>query len=216
MTASDLDWRSWALLMIDVQRDFWTEAHARRAPCFPRRAADLLAFCRQRGLEIFHLRSRFARDRSDWMPPFQIRGDIPCLAGSGGEQTLPFAAERAGESVLIKHTFDAFQSTAIADRLRAAGKRIVLVAGLETSYCVQLTAASACQRGFLPLVVEDACADDPAHDPALTDELLRRFDGTVFWRARLAGLEAEHDRFEQHLARIVDAPSTSEPLPEPG
>jgi ureidoacrylate peracid hydrolase len=52
--------------------------------------------------------------------------------------------------------------------LRSRGKRFVLVAGLVTSTCVLLTAASATQLGYLVALVEDCCADrQPFHDRVL-------------------------------------------------
>ena len=59
----------------------------------------------------------------------------------------------------MKQTFDGFHNPALQDYLQANDKKFVLVAGLVTSVCVLLTAASAAQRGYLVGLVEDCCAD---------------------------------------------------------
>ena len=102
MKGPGCDFSAWALLLIDVQRDFWTRGHRRAFPRFPDRVRDLLACCRRRGLEVVHVRSRFRADRSDWMPPHRVLGGVPCVAGSGGEEVLSFAAEEPGEAVFEK------------------------------------------------------------------------------------------------------------------
>ncbi len=63
--------------------------------------------------------------------------------------------------MIVKQTFDGFLNDELQAWLQANGKRYVLVAGLVTSVCVLLTAASAAQRGYLVSVVEDCCADNP-------------------------------------------------------
>ncbi len=155
------DWSAFALLLIDVQRDFWPEPMARDFPQFPENVARLLALCRAERLEVVHLRARFKPDRSDWMAKYKLRGRIPCIQGTSGVETLPFALEEPGETVLFKHTFDGFQRPKLRRYLAQNGKRFVLTAGLITSTCVLLTTASAAQSGLLAVVVEDCCADDP-------------------------------------------------------
>ena len=52
--------------------------------------------------------------------------------------------------------------------LEKKNKRYLLIAGLVTSVCVLLTAATAAQRGFLVGIVDDCCADTPeAHEQTL-------------------------------------------------
>lgn len=172
-----------ALLLIDCQRDFWTEEHALAFPDFPAKVAELLALCRREGIEVIHVRSRFAPDGSDWMPPYRHLGSIPCIAGSDGEAVLPFAKEREGEPVFYKQTFDALRVPELSRYLEESGKTTVLVAGLETSFCVLLTAASATQAGFWTWVVADAVADDPAisRDPSP----LEIYAGKVFFPVRV-------------------------------
>ena len=58
-------------------------------------------------------------------------------------------------------------------------------------------------------MLEDCCADGPNIEPRFTDELLSRFDGVVFWRARLPALDDDYEHYERHLAKL-DAPDQIE------
>lgn len=168
-----------ALLVVDVQRDFWQEA-ARHASCaaFPANLAALLAAARERGWTILHTQAWFRPDRSDWMLFYRPagRGQVPCVAGTAGAEFEPFAAPLPGEPVIRKQTFDGFAGTTLAEQLAALGIKIVLIAGLETSVCVLFTATSAYLRRFVPFVVADACGDTPERH----DATLRLYDRLCF------------------------------------
>ncbi len=168
MTKVQRDWGQFVLLLIDVQRDFWPERTAESFPDFPTNVARLLNLCRTEGIEVVHLRAIFKPDMSDWMPVYRLRGHIPCVQGTAGVETLPFALNKPGEMVIIKQTFDGFHKPELLRYLQQKGKRFVLTAGLVTSVCVLLTTASATQNGFLTAVVEDCCADRPeVHEQTL-------------------------------------------------
>ena len=162
------EWGEFALLLIDVQRDFWPDKLAEVFPDLPTNVDRLLAICRREDLEVVHLRASFKPDMSDWMARYKLRGRIPCIQGTAGAETLPFAREHPGEKVILKHSFDGLHNPELLSYLRERGKRFILTAGLVTSVCVLLTTVSAAQRGFLTAVVEDCCADQPdAHTQTL-------------------------------------------------
>lgn len=182
-------WSRYALLLVDLQQDFWSADVAATAPDLPDRTTALLAYARAEGLTVVHLRARFRPDGRDWMARYRLRGRIPCIDGTPGAATLPFAEEVDGEPVVTKHTFDSFLGTDLHDLLIERGIRGVLVAGLVTSTCVLFTAATATQLGYLVSVVSDCCADrDGAHHATLAaypfvfgtvcaDDLAARRDG---------------------------------------
>ncbi len=192
--ADPIDWRRFVLLLIDVQRDFWPEETAQAFPDFPSKVEGLLDYCRRSRLDVVHVRAEFEPDGTDWMAPYRIRGEIPCVRGTTGADVLPCAAERTGEFVFRKRTFDAFHQPDLLTHLQHARKSFILVAGLETSVCVLFTAASAVQRGFLAAVVEDCCADDPdKHAAAMAHYPF------VFDRTSLGRLETGHGRWTAML-----------------
>jgi nicotinamidase-related amidase len=166
---SGRDWSPFALLLIDVQKDFWSEKMTATFPDFENNVSGLLATCRSEGMDVVHLRARFKPDKSDWMVKYLFRDGIPCVEGTPGESVFPCASEVPAEPVFYKQTFDGFLNPDLHNHLQVNGKRFLLVAGLVTSVCVLLTSAAAAQRGYLVAVVEDCCADQPeAHRHTLS------------------------------------------------
>jgi len=136
---------------------------------------------------------------SNWMCRYRLGGHIPCVEGTKGINTLPFATEKSGEVVFIKQTFDGFHNRDLLPHLRSKGKRFLLTAGLITSVCVFLTTASAAQLGFLTAVVEDCCADESLMHEHTLDNYQFIFDRTTTsaiskdyakWLAALKKLDA--------------------------
>jgi isochorismate hydrolase len=119
MTNAQHNWEQFALLLIDVQRDFWSEQAAKVYPDFPANIATLLTLCRNEDIEVVHLRASFKADMSDWMPKYMLRGGIPRIQGTAGEEPVPFAVENPGETVILKHTFDGFHNSELLQYLRA-------------------------------------------------------------------------------------------------
>ena len=66
---------------------------------------------------------------------------------------------RDGELVVTKQYASSFFGTHLAATLTAMGVDTLLITGLSTSGCVRATALDACQHGFLPFVVREACGD---------------------------------------------------------
>ena len=100
---------------------------------------------------------------------------VPALSvfqqGSPLGHFLPDLAPQAGEVVITKRYASAFFATHLASTLTALGVDTVLITGVSTSGCVRATALDACQSGFLPFVVRQACGDrHPApHEANLFD-----------------------------------------------
>jgi len=168
MNAASRNWESFALLLIDVQQDFWTDKMSQSFADYEKNVRQLLHVCRHEGIDVVHLRARFQRDESDWMVRYKSLGRIPCIEGTPGVEIFPCAREEPGEFVIYKQSFDGFHKPALQAYLEKNQKRFLLVAGLVTSVCVLLTAATAAQRGYLVGIVEECCADSPeAHEQVL-------------------------------------------------
>ncbi len=153
-------WDEFALLLIDVQYDFWDEDVQEDFPLFEQNTKKLLDGCRQGGIEVIHVRAVFSKDQSDWMVPYILKGSIPCIEGTKGVEVLPWAREKADEKVFIKQTFDSFLQPDLKQYLHDSKKKFLLMAGLVTSICVLFTTASAVQQGFLVALIEDCCGDE--------------------------------------------------------
>jgi len=146
-----------ALLVIDMQKAFWDIEVAEAFKDVPGKAARLLAGARKAGVEVIHLRVQFKADRSDWPPNFMSH--LGPLEGNEGVKVLPFAVEEVGEKVFIKNSFDGFASTPLEAYLRERGIGMLYACGFVTSICVNLTCATAHQKGFKTVLVEDCCGD---------------------------------------------------------
>ena len=158
-----------ALILVDVQRDFWQPFQTLpHLAAFPSKLAKLLQVARTKNLTIIHTQAWFNPDRSDWMLFYRPggRGKVPCIAETVGAEFTEFATPQPGEIIIQKQTFDGFAHTDLERILRERDIQAAFIAGLETSVCVLFTATSAYLRRVVPLVVEDACGDELARHKA--------------------------------------------------
>ena len=138
--------RNAALIVIDVQRAIddpsWGE---RNNPQAERNIARLLAFWRERGMPIYHVRHDSVEPRSTYRP------------GQPGHAFKAEAAPLPGEPVIAKNTCCAFVGTKLEDRLRAAGQSTLVFAGVITNNSVESTVRVAGCLGFACYLISDAC-----------------------------------------------------------
>lgn len=76
-----------------------------------------------------------------------------------------------GDIIITKRYASAFFGTHLAATLTSLKVDTLLICGTSTSGCIRATALDACQNGFLPFVVRDACGDRHAapHEASLFD-----------------------------------------------
>jgi gluconolactonase len=81
--------------------------------------------------------------------------------------------------VIGKHGSSLFEGTGLEKYLRNLGAGVILTAGFLTDFCVEATVRSACDRGYLAVTVQDACAteNEEIHRKAL--ERMQRLIGPV-------------------------------------
>lgn len=111
-----------------------------------------------------------------------IRGiralDIPILWAEqnprGLGPTVPdIAAELDGLTPIAKDSFSCWPNSAFADALEAAGRRQVLIAGIEAHVCVYQTAMDLKNAGYDVEVVADAVSSRTPENKALALKKLR-------------------------------------------
>lgn len=95
--------------------------------------------------------------------------------GTKEHEILPELEPIDGEIVINKTSRSAFNSTAIERLLRNLELEALVVAGVSTSACVDLTARDAADRGFRIVLVEDATAelDRASHEATLLQFAVR-------------------------------------------
>ena len=81
-------------------------------------------------------------------PPHSMRG-------THGGEIVPDLTPQAGDVVLEKQTYSAFQSTNLDEILKEKGIETLYVTGLHTDCCVRHTSGDAFQRGFEMVWVTD-------------------------------------------------------------
>jgi len=144
-----------ALIIIDVQDGLDDPSWGtRNNPGAEQNMARLLAAWRAAGRPIFHVQHMSTR------PTSPLRPNQP------GNAIKRIVAPQAGEPVIQKTVNSAFIGTDLADRLRAADIRSVVIVGLTTEHCVSTSARMAGNLGFATVVVADAtaCFDRHGYD----------------------------------------------------
>ncbi|KAL7572217.1 hypothetical protein ACA910_011748 [Epithemia clementina (nom. ined.)] len=169
-----LDSNRTALLIVDVQPEYWSECPAVRQdfPHFPQRLSALLEHCRAQHLEkCIWVRADYSSyEKSPWLAQFARlhQGRIPPIVKPSSKWES-FAEPQPGEVVMTKTSWSSTSDTDLIDILRASNIDTVLVCGLITSVCVQHSAFGIFEAGFRTLLVTDCCADrgKARHEAAL-------------------------------------------------
>ena len=149
-----------ALLVHDMQAYFCAPYARGESPFDPLvpNIARLLAAARATGLPVFYTAQEVRQDPRD-------RGLQAALWGPGmqdAEAHRPILTElspTAGDHVLVKHRYSAFQRSPLAEMLAARGRDQLIVCGIYAHIGVQLTVAEAFMRDVEPFLVADAVAD---------------------------------------------------------
>jgi nicotinamidase-related amidase len=141
----------------------------------------LLAFFREHRLDrIFVRLGAELEGCRDLIPHLrELEAAFGNVRGQQAFEILEELAPQTNEAVLTKSSASAFTSTGIDALLRNLGTEQLVLTGVSTSQCVDLTARDAADRGYGCLVVEDAVAEDRADYHAWTLEHFQRLFGRV-------------------------------------
>jgi ureidoacrylate peracid hydrolase len=170
----------------DVHPDFGLGALARRKGMFDEMASyydavtaivprirALQDTARTGGFEVIHTRwAELTRDARDACARNKSRG-IAQPWTSQEAQIVPDVAPVGDEMVFSKSTSSAFIGTNIDRVLGWMGIDTLVMVGVVTNGCVEMTARVAADMGYRVVLVGDACA---AHTAFLHENALRRMD----------------------------------------
>ncbi len=137
--------------------------------------------------------------------------DVPVLAteqnpGGIGPTMADLRPLLPADATLEKMSFSAAGEPAILDRLRAFGRRQVVISGIEAHVCVTQTALGLLAAGFEVFVVADACSSRHAADEtAAMARLTANGVGVVTTEAVLFEWmgRADHPRFRDVLQTLI-------------
>lgn len=82
--------------------------------------------------------------------------DGPMSKGSEGWNIHPRIAPTKGDTIVLKYTPDSFHETNLQEILNSMGVKNLVIAGLQTEYCVDTTCRSAFRLGYNTVLVQDA------------------------------------------------------------
>lgn len=132
-----------ALLMIDIQNAmFGPDEICHRPARLLTNAADLLARARAAGTPVHFVQHCEAEG-----------GFAP---GSAGWQIHPAIAPKAGEPVIEKWAASSFYKTDLDAKLRAAGIDSLVIAGLQSEFCIDTACRVAQTLGYKVTLAADA------------------------------------------------------------
>lgn len=180
-----------ALLVHDMQNYFVAPFVRDAAPVAPAIAnIDRLASrCRSLGIPVFYTAQNGDQDRRD-------RGLQADLWGSGmtsvpeHQDIITELRPQAGDRVLVKHRYSAFQRSNLETLMRASGRDQLIVSGIYAHIGCMVTAVEAFQRDIEPFFIIDALADFSRQN----------HDLAVNWVAGRCGVPMTTDRILSELA----------------
>jgi nicotinamidase-related amidase len=143
---------------------------------------DVIAAARAAGLPIVYVND----ERGGWTS--DARGLIEAVRSTPrGSHVLDRVAPQAGDHVLLKHRYSAFDHTALDLLLRELDVDRLLLVGAATEGCVVQTAIDAREQGIKTTIVADACASTDASLEAIALNYAERVVGARV--IRLSSLE---------------------------
>jgi nicotinamidase-related amidase len=138
---------------------------------------------REAGQEVVHVRVAYrTRDARDaglaHMPAADLEGDE---RDERDDDFLPEVAPQGDEMVFSKKSASVFSTTEIDDVLRRMGIEHLVVTGIVTDGCVELSSRDAADRGYRVTLVSDACS---ASTPEAHEDAIARMTDGSFIAAR--------------------------------
>ena len=139
------------------------------------RVRKLQDACRAGGIELIHIRVKYlTADCRDGQRSL-AKEEKAISSDARDDDFLEMVAPQGDELIIDKTSAGTFNSTAIDQVLRNMRIDRLLVTGLVTEGCVELTARDAADRGYYVTLVSDACCSS-THE-AHYDALQRMGDG---------------------------------------
>ena len=158
------------LLVVDVQKGLIDE-HPYRENELLEDISKLTQRARANGVEVVYV--RHGEDDPNGLFP-----------GSPAWQVHPAIAPLEGERVFDKRFSSAFKDTGLDEYLQGRGVKTLVVAGMQTEYCIDATIKSAFERGYKVTMPEGGST---TYDNRLaTADRLVAFYEKAIWNGRFA------------------------------
>jgi nicotinamidase-related amidase len=162
-----------AVIVIDMQKDFTLpggyadqlglDVHAIGE--MAERLAGFLERARRHRVPIYHVMANYdAEYMSEPMHERLLRHgqSLYCQSGTWGSEFHPGLEPRRGESVVVKHRYDAFHDTDLHILLQARRVRTVIMCGVTAHACVDSSARHAYFLGYYTVFTADLTGGAPS------------------------------------------------------
>jgi nicotinamidase-related amidase len=138
-----------ALVIIDIQNDYFPggKMELEGADAAAAKAFAVLKKFRAEKMPVIHVRHLSTRPGATFFLP-----------GTTGAEIHQAVKPQAGEAVIEKNFPNSFRATALEEKLKAAGVKELVVAGMMTHMCVDASVRQAADLGYKVTLVGDACA----------------------------------------------------------
>jgi ureidoacrylate peracid hydrolase len=182
------------LLTVDVQNDYCHEqgalakggADVRELQRAARYIETLLECARSVGIPRTHVRTEHdaCYDDAAWLKrgtsghTLDVQQFPIARQGSWGSEFYRIRP-RPDELVIVKHRFSAFAYTDLELVLRTSRIDTVVLCGVTTNVCVNITGIDALMRGFYPVIVREAVAAPTAAEHVSALETFTQYFGKV-------------------------------------
>lgn len=193
---------SWCVLlivdMVNPMRVRNSAALRRGALAAARQLAHLKPQLRARGLAVLYANDNYGHWDHDFA---SILAACQRLRGQPG-QIARLLAPGPQDLVVLKPQHSAFHSTPLEHLLKAMGTRALIIGGVASDMCVQLSALDARMRGYHVWVPRDAnAAESPTRQQGALRQLSLAFDCDVTPLRRMSGaaLTRQLERLDRPL-----------------
>lgn len=158
------------LLIVDIQKAL-VDQHPYQLKTFLYKIGQLTAFCREKQIEIIYARHDGGK------------GDV-LERGTPGWEIYAEAAPRSGEKVLDKRYNSALRETGLCEYLDAVGVTTIILAGMQTEYCIDATCKAAFEHGYHVIIPRGATTTFDA--PPFSAKEVCAYHETHIWPGRFA------------------------------
>jgi nicotinamidase-related amidase len=193
-----------ALLVYDMQ--VGVVGQLEDGPQVTARVMAVLEAARRAGVRVFF--SRFMTLPTELMGISQLRTAMawqhreavedvasPFLRGSPGFELVPELAPRDSEAIFDRLTMSAFEGTPLEFALRDCQITAFAIVGVATEVGIEPTVRHGADRGFIPVVITDACgAGNPAAAKRSLEALAFTGDAILTDVATITGLLGSAER----------------------
>lgn len=173
-----------ALMIVDVQKAL-IDGHPYDEKAFLERLRGLIGAARDGGVDVIYVRHDEGRG-------------TPLHDGEPGFEIDPSVAPMRGEMVFEKRYGSAFKETELQKYLNARGIERIVLAGMQTEYCIDATCRAAFELGY-SVVIPENCTTTYDNKYVAAERLIQYYENHI-WNhafARVVPLRDAIDALER-------------------